>query len=272
MTLSLAGLAAAPKRRITWSPNDQVSASGVTLWGLDANGSAIWPNGPVPFTNPGSNAGAVPTSYTFMGKTYSGLPADSALVRTRFEGASFRHRVLLLDLMWTSGYLSMTASTPVTIGSPTLPARDLVGGTNGLGCYLLAFSGGGVNPTISATYTDSAGGTGMVASGSLALAGGGPSVLSLDTGSSGVKSVQSVVSTTNVTTLLLAIVKRVAYYSVPANYRAVGDGSVVLGGRETSDLHNLHVMPAGTLLFPVWGVMGSNTATLHGVTIDLAEV
>lgn len=270
--MSLAGLAAAPKKRITWSPNDQVSASGVGLWGLDANGASIWTNGPVPFTNPGTNAGAVPTSYSFMGKTYSGLSANSALMRTRMEGASYRQRVLLLDLMWTSGYLSTTAATPVTIGSPTLPARDLVGGTNGLGCFLLAFSSGGVNPTTTITYTDSDGSTGHTTSTLLALAGGGPTMFGLDTGGTGVKSVQSVTTSANVTTLSLAIVRRVAHYSMPTNYRAPGDGSVVFGGRETSDLHNLHVMPAGTLLFPLWGVMGSNTATLHGVTIDLAEV
>lgn len=264
--MSLAGLAAAPKRRITWSPNNQLSTPVGSSWGTDA-AAAVWPGNAIPFDDPGVAAGAVPTSYTYTGKTYSALAAASALMRMRFEGATLRHRVMLLDLLWLSGYLSPTAATPITIGSPTLPARDIVASTNGVNCQLVAWGSGGSNSTVTITYTNSAGTTGRTAQAVVGNLQGGPTWFPLDTGDEGVKSVQSVVSSSTLTTLLLAIVSRVAHYSIPA-----ASNTTVLGGRETSDLHNLHVLPAGTLLFPVWGVMGSNTSSLHGVTIDLAEV
>lgn len=83
--------------------------------------------------------------------------------------ASVAHTHLLFDVLWVNSGLSVTStSTEQAISSPTLPARDVNGTTNGEGCMIgILFSAAStlaaVNALSTVSYTNSKGVSGRTA-------------------------------------------------------------------------------------------------------------
>ena len=82
---------------------------------------------------------------------------------TTFELAgTVGHFFTLIDCLWVNSGAVVTTTTGQTIGSPTLPARDLNGTTNGDGCWIgLLFTAAATNAAnisnATVTYTNSDG-------------------------------------------------------------------------------------------------------------------
>lgn len=105
----------------------------------------------------------------------------------------------LVDRLWENSGIDRTLTTAQTINSVTWPARDLNGSTNGEGVYLaLEVSSvmGTGTPTITVSYTNSAGTSGRTGTGifpAAANAGiGSWWPIGLQAGDTGVRSVQSI--------------------------------------------------------------------------------
>lgn len=97
-------------------------------------------------------------------------PATGANYITELQmAASINHSHLFYDLLWVNSGLSVTSTSTVqTIASPTLPARDVNGGTSGEGCMIgLMFTAAStlaaVNALSQVTYTNSKGVGGRIA-------------------------------------------------------------------------------------------------------------
>ena len=105
---------------------------------------------------------------------YGCIPIPNPSVGANFltelqMSASLNHTHCFYDLLWVNSGLSVTTTATVqTIASPTLPARDVNGTTNGEGCVIgLYFSAAStlaaVNALSQVTYTNSKGVSGRIA-------------------------------------------------------------------------------------------------------------
>lgn len=147
--------------------------------------------------------------------------------------------VYVYDRLWHSGGYSATTTTAQTVNSPTWPARDIAGSTNGDG-VLIAFqvqSALGANPSANVTisYTNQAGTAGRT--GTIIL----PSVVSgsvtniyffgLQSGDTGVRSVQSVTLSSSLTSGSWGLVamRVLALMPVSNNKRAIKEDGFTLG-------------------------------------------
>lgn len=81
-------------------------------------------------------------------------------------GASVNHSHLLFDVLWVNSGLSITTTTNQAITTPTLPARDINGTTNGEGCMIAILCTAAVglaavasNATVSYTNSDGVAGS-----------------------------------------------------------------------------------------------------------------
>lgn len=104
----------------------------------------------------------------------------------------------LCDRLWHNSGLVMTQTTSQTVNSVAWPARDINASTNGRGVYIgleLSTSSGTGAPTLSVTYTNSAGTTGRTGNGIYGVTGtsiaGTFYPIGLDAGDVGVRSIQS---------------------------------------------------------------------------------
>lgn len=127
--------------------------------------------------------------------------------------ASINHTHVLFDCLWVNSGLVVTTTTAQAITTPTLPARDLNGTTNGEGCSIALYfsaastlAAAGANLTVS--YTNSDGTAGRTAT-LLAIAGSQvPSTpvvgtlvwFNLAAGDRGVRSIQSITLGTSMLT------------------------------------------------------------------------
>ena len=127
--------------------------------------------------------------------------------------ASVNHTHVLFDCLWVNSGLVVTTTTAQAITTPTLPARDLNGTTNGEGCSIALYfsaastlAAAGANLTVS--YTNSDGTAGRTAT-LLAIAGSqvpatpvvGTLVwFNLAAGDRGVRSIQSITLGTSMLT------------------------------------------------------------------------
>lgn len=257
MTLDLATLTTGRRQSIDWSNTGALPA---TVWSIFQAGWDVATY--IPFDSTASAAGENPTGYNWNGRRYEALTSDCAVVRFDPFGDERSQRWALWDVLWQSQV--MTANT--TINSATLPARDAVGGTNGVGCELVLFNA--ATQDIAVTYTNSAG-TGSLTS---TITGGvlaGPQMFSLNAGDQGVKSVQSC-TTTGASSFRLAILRRVAFSS-RVHYIA-GSTAQVFGEHATSRLHNVSVVKSGAVLFPTAASMGNTTARTCGASVELVGV
>ena len=105
----------------------------------------------------------------------------------------------LCDRIWHNGGITITSTSAQTVNSPTWPARDQNGSTNGVGVYigLEVSQTTGVNtPTITISYTNSSNTSGrtgtLITTPSGATSAQTFGVFSLQSGDVGVRSVQSV--------------------------------------------------------------------------------
>jgi len=77
-------------------------------------------------------------------------------------GASVNHSHLFFDVLWVNSGIAVTTTTAQAIVTPTLPARDVNGSTNGEGCMIgmlttTANTNAAVISNSTVTYTNSAG-------------------------------------------------------------------------------------------------------------------
>ena len=128
-------------------------------------------------------------------------------------GASVNHSHLFFDVLWINSGLTVTTTTAQSITTPTLPARDVNGTTNGEGLMIgLMFTAASTNAAAIAnstvSYTNSTGTSGRTATLS-AIAGsqipatpviGTMIWFNLQAGDKGVQSIQSITLATSLVT------------------------------------------------------------------------
>lgn len=129
------------------------------------------------------------------------------------------HHNLFFDVLWVNTGLVVTTTTLQAIASPTLPARDIAGGTNGNGCMIgMIFTAASTvaaavnNSTI--TYTNSRGTAGRTAT---LVSGAGMNIpatpvigtlvwFSLQAGDFGVQSIQGITLNTSLLTGAISLI------------------------------------------------------------------
>lgn len=134
-------------------------------------------NGQLPWLDPASGN-------SYLSRLLGGVPNGGAL--------------LLCDRLWhNGGFTAVTTAQNIT--SPTWPARDQNGATSGAGVFLMLeynATGAANTPTITVSYTNSAGVSGRTGTNSFATvaspAAGASYPIGLQAGDVGVQSVQSV--------------------------------------------------------------------------------
>jgi hypothetical protein len=135
-------------------------------------------NGQIPFTNPAS------------GNKY---------IARLVAAATIGGTLILADRLWHNGGYTITSTSAQNSTTPTWPARDIAGSTNGdgvlLGMEISAATGAGT-PTITASYTNQSGtgsrsGTNILATVASSIAGSFYPI-GLQAGDTGVRSVQSI--------------------------------------------------------------------------------
>src|SRR5437879_4184984 len=148
-----------------------------TLNGVVLSSTSALVAGQIPHTDPGS------------GNSY--LARFSALA----ESGGI---LLLCDRLWHNGGFTITSTTAQNITSPTWPARDNAGTTNGAGVLLgveVSAAVGAGTPTLTAAYTNSAGTASRSATNLDATVASAAAAtffrIGLQAGDVGVKSVQS---------------------------------------------------------------------------------
>jgi hypothetical protein len=174
--------------------------------------------GQIPFTNPAS------------GNTY--LAGFRKAFFSSAVSASQR-TTMLVDRLWHNSDLDRTSITAQTVNSVAWPARDINGSTNGEGVYLaieISTTMGTGAPTITVSYTNSAGTAGRTGVSFLPTRASAPAghwfPIGLEEGDTGVRSVQSVtfsVSWGSAGVLHLVAYRPIAMInaaSMPANYSA----------------------------------------------------
>lgn len=161
--------------RIAGGPG--AGSNDATLNGVVLSSSSAQVSGQIPFTNPAT------------GNAYL----------ARFSATSSQAGVVILaDRLWHNGGFTITSTAAQNIVSPTWPARDALGTTNGEGVLLAvevsAATGAGV-PTITISYTNQDGVAGRTATNVVATVAasaiGTTYFIGLQSGDTGVRSVQS---------------------------------------------------------------------------------
>ena len=148
-----------------------------TLNGVVLSSSSALVAGQIPHFDPGSG--------------------NSYLARLQ-AAASQPGTLLLLDRLWHNGGYTITSTSAQNSTTPTFPARDNAGSTNGDGVLLaveVSAATGAGTPTLTASYTNQAGTAGRTATNVLATVAssaiGATHFLGLQAGDTGVRSVQS---------------------------------------------------------------------------------
>lgn len=174
--------------------------------------------------------------------------------------------VWLVDVLWYNTGLTVTTTTAQTFTTPTWPARDVNGSTNGegvgFGILATATLGNAAITNTTASYTDSdgnAGATATIASVAASLTAGSVVPFQLAAGDKGVGSIQSVTLGTSYVSGSLSIVafRRIAYIPVPlanTGQQAMFDGNPGVRLFDGSCLH-LWQLPTATTATTVQGVL-----------------
>lgn len=176
---SLSGNLVAGRPFTYWASNGNPGAGSydTTLNGVTLSSSSSQVAGQIAHTDPGS------------GNAYL----------ARLQGITTQAGVLILaDRLWHNGGFTITSNTAQSITSPTWPSRDNAGATSGDGVLIgLEVSGtvGAATPTLTLSYTNSAGVAGRSATNIIATASGATAgtfyEIGLQAGDKGVQSVQS---------------------------------------------------------------------------------
>ena len=173
-------------------------------FGVNARPCSYWAYGgrPAAGTYPGTLAGS--TLSSTVTQVTGQIPYTHPTGGTRSYLGRFSIAVdqpgmiILADRLWHNGGISITSATAQTVNSPTLPARDNTGTTNGDGvlCMLEVSSAvGSASPTLTIEYTNQAGTTGRTATNLLTTGSTsqfGPSwMFGLQAGDTGIRSIQT---------------------------------------------------------------------------------
>ena len=173
-------------------------------FGVNARPCSFWTYGgwPRAGTYPGTLAGATLSSTTsqVVGQIpyyHPGGGLRSYLAR--FSATCDQGGMLIVaDRLWHNGGMTITSATAQTINSPTLPARDNAGTSNGDGVLAMvevSSAVGTASPTLTIEYTNQAGTTGRTATNLLGTGNTsqiGPSwMLGLQAGDTGIQSIQT---------------------------------------------------------------------------------
>lgn len=149
-----------------------------TLNGVTLSSSSTIPNGAIPHYDPG---------------------AGNAYLARLQANATQSGTLLLCDRLWHNGGYTITSTSAQNITSPTWPARDNDGSTNGNGVFLameISSGTGSGTPTITVAYTNQAGTGSRSATNQIATVAssaiGATYFIRLQAGDTGVRSVQSV--------------------------------------------------------------------------------
>jgi hypothetical protein len=207
---TLAGAVAGLQPPQLFSKNFGSSNSTARMW-------SSWPVAGMP--NPGvqsvSLAGAVLNAPQVGQFAFNDPPSGNAYLG-RMQMSAWQTQlatnvcawVMLADRLWSNGGIDQTSTSPQTINSPTWPARDINGSTDGEGVFLglehNALTSGSVAQIVTCNYTNSAG---VAVTGVASVGGQGSNIfpisatvsvagsfypLGLAPGDLGVRSVQSV--------------------------------------------------------------------------------
>lgn len=180
---------------------------------------------------------------------------------TEWGGASSQPGMTyLFDILWVNSGAVVTTLTAQTIGSPTLPARDLNGTTNGEGCRVgllitTATTNAAAITNITLSYTNSDGVAGRTATMANFPATGviGTTVwFQLQAGDTGVRSVQSITLGTSLVAGAISVFIA----------RAVANFGVIVAGAQSPDQPTAggSRLYDGACLIPI-GLMANTTAT-----------
>jgi len=160
-------------------------------------------------------------------------PASGFTYLTRFAAAvngSTTGSLYLCDRLWHNGGITITSTSAQSITSPTWPARDANGSTNGDGVYLaleVSAAVGAGTPTITVGYTNSAGTSGRSATNVIAAlassATGTMYHIGLQGADAGVRSVQSLTLSATWTS---GTINLVAYRPIACIVSQIAAGSV----------------------------------------------
>jgi hypothetical protein len=194
MAITTVSGAASNSKRTTYFSKAVTAGSGgqsFTLWsraGYPAAGSYDTTLNGVALTAPVT--GQIPFPNPVSGNSY--------LARFQAQSQAVSDTVILADRLWHNGGFTITSTSAQSITSPTWPARDIAGSTNGDGVLLaveVSATVGAATPTITVSYTNQSGTAGRTAT-NIFTTGSGASAgvmypLSLQTGDTGVRSVQS---------------------------------------------------------------------------------
>lgn len=155
-----------------------------TLNGVALSSTSAEVQGQIPFTDPAS------------GNCYL-----SRFTASCTDGTNYQYRGLatLCDRLWHNGNIDETSTAPQAITSPTWPARDRNGSTNGDGVFIgleISAAMGAGTPTITVGYTNSAGTAGRTGTNITAASGSSAArrfyPIGLQAGDVGVRSVESI--------------------------------------------------------------------------------
>lgn len=204
-------------------------------------------SGQIPFTNPGSG-----TSYL------------ARLVAISANGVA--GNLILADRLWHNSGIDVTSIASQTVNSVTFPARDINGTTNGDGVLLaveVSSQTGAGTPTITVTYTNSAGtgsktATNIIATGANSIVGS-TYLLGLAAGDVGVRSIQSVTLSTSWTSGTIHLVAyRMLSTLAPGSSGQSGAVDSVTGGMPqmfNNTVPYLIFIPTGTSSTAIQGTM-----------------
>lgn len=176
--------------------NTHNASAAFSLWAVGANAGGY--NGTLNgVTVTSSTAGALTYTNPDTGSAY--LSLMSLALRAPTGTTNAPGVAILCDRLWHNGGITITSTTAQSIVSPAFPARDVSGSTNGDGVLLgveVSVATGAGTPTITVSYTNSAGTAGRTATNIVATAASSSAgtiyVLSLQSGDTGVRSVESI--------------------------------------------------------------------------------
>lgn len=166
-------------------------------------------------------------------------PGGSLSYLQRFCGAPFNYgQLLLCDRLWHNGGYTITSTSAQNSTTPSWPARDNAGSTDGEGVLLgleISSGTGAGTPTVTVSYTNSSGAAGRSATNSFATAastGAGTMYpIGLQAGDIGVRSVQSLTlsSTWTSGTMNLVAYRVIASLDIAAGYQLTSIDAVSSG-------------------------------------------
>lgn len=144
-------------------------------------------------------AGAALTSYPGQIPFTNPVSGNSYLCRFIGAASAVAGSLLLVDRLWHNSGITITSTSAQTVNSVAWPARDNNGTSDGEGVLLaveVSTVTGAGTPTITVSYTNSAGVSGRTGTNAIATTASSPAgtfhFISLQAGDTGVRSVQSI--------------------------------------------------------------------------------